>query len=124
MCFEPTARPPRPPRTGSLAGSERLTLHTSDGNEYASTFAATTGEERPGVVVLPDVRGLHPYYEALAEALADAGVHALAIDFYGRTAGAEHRDGDFDWKPHREAATDAGVRADVTAAVEELRRRG
>jgi carboxymethylenebutenolidase len=124
MCFEPTARPPQPPRTGSLAGCERLTLHTGDGNEYAATFAETNGEGRPGVVLLPDVRGLHPYYEALAEAFAEAGVHALAIDFYGRTAGPHHRDGEFDYKPHRAQATDAAVGVDVDAAIEELRRRG
>ena len=87
-------------------------------------LATSTVADAPGVVVLPDVRGLHPYYEALAEALAEAGVHALAIDLYGRTAGAAHRDETFELEEHRAAATDAGVRADVRAAREELRRRG
>jgi carboxymethylenebutenolidase len=122
MCFETTARPPAPPRTGFLGGSERLTL-TSDA-AFAATFARTTAESAPGVVVLPDIRGLHPYYEALAEAFADAGVHALAIDLYGRTAGAAHRGDEFEWQPHRAAATDEGVAADVGAAVSELRTRG
>jgi carboxymethylenebutenolidase len=124
VCFEATARPPRPPRTGLLAGRERLTLAAADANAFAATFARTSARDAPGTVVLPDVRGLHPYYDALAEAFADAGVHALAIDLYGRTAGARHRDGDFDHVPHRAAATDAGVAADVDAAVAELRRRG
>ena len=124
MCFEPDARPPEAPRTGLSAGTERLTLKAADGNAFAATFAPTTDEPAPGVVVLPDVRGLHPYYEALADALAGAGVHALAIDFYGRTAGAEHRDGDFDFAEHRAAATDAGLAADVDAAIAELRERG
>src|SRR5215210_7367860 len=107
MCFETTARPPQPPRTGELDRSERLTLRSDA--DFAATFARTTADNAPGVVILPDIRGLHPYYEALAEAFAGAGVHALAIDLYGRTAGAEHRGDDFEWKPHREAATDAGV---------------
>ncbi len=124
MCFEPDARPPAAPRTGLSAGTERLTLTAADGNAFAATFARTTEEPAPGVVVLPDVRGLHPYYEALADALAGAGVHALALDFYGRTAGAEHRDGDFDFAEHRAAATDAGLAADVDAAIAELRERG
>jgi carboxymethylenebutenolidase len=124
MCFEPTARPPQPPRSGALAGTERLTLRAADGNELAATFATTSERDAPGVVVLPDIRGLHPYYEALAEAFAGAGVHALALDLYGRTAGAEHRDAEFEWKPHRAAATDAGVLTDVRAGLEELRRRG
>jgi carboxymethylenebutenolidase len=124
VCFEPTARPPQPPRTGFLAGSDRLTLTAADGNALAATLATSTAEGAPGVVVLPDVRGLHPYYEALAEAFAEAGVHALAIDFYGRTAGASHRDENFDYEPHRAAASDAGVGEDVGAAVAELNRRG
>ncbi|HEY6055636.1 MAG TPA: dienelactone hydrolase family protein [Gaiellaceae bacterium] len=124
MCFEPTARPPEPPRTGLAAGTERLTLVASDGNEAAATFAATSADSAPGVVILPDVRGLHPYYEALAEAFAGAGVHALAVDFYGRTAGPGHRDGEFDYAPHRAAVTDEQVRADARAARAELERRG
>ena len=124
MCFEATARPPAPPRDGRRAGSERLTLTASDGNRAAATLATTSAAPAPGVVLLPDVRGLHPYYEALADAFAEAGVHALALDPYGRTAGAEHRDGDFDHAPHRAAARDATVALDVEAAIGELRARG
>jgi carboxymethylenebutenolidase len=124
VCFEPTALPPEPPRRGAKGAHERLTLHAADGNELAATSVATTAADAPGVAILPDIRGLHPYYEHLAAAFADAGVHALAIDLYGRTAGPAHRGDDFDWKPHREQATDAGVRADVDAAAEELRGRG
>jgi carboxymethylenebutenolidase len=122
MCFEATDRPPKPPRTGSLGESERLTLRSDV--DVAATFARTTSEDAPGVVILPDIRGLHPYYEALAEAFADAGVHALAIDLYARTAGAEHRGDDFEWQPHRAATRDETVALDVRAAIDELRRRG
>ena len=45
----------------------------------------------PAIVILPDVRGLHPYYEELALRFAEHGVDALAIDCFGRTAGAEPR---------------------------------
>jgi carboxymethylenebutenolidase len=124
MCFEPSARPPAPPRTGLAGATERLTLSAADGNSIAATLAPTTSERAPGVVILPDIRGLHPYYEALAEAFAGAGVHALAIDLYGRTAGAEHRGDEFEWQPHREAARDATMALDVRAALEELERRG
>jgi carboxymethylenebutenolidase len=124
MCFAPTARPPEPPRSGLRGQTERLTLTAADSTELAATLATSTAPTAPGLVVLPDVHGLHPYYEALAEAFADAGVHALAVDLYGRTAGATHRGEGFDFAPHRAAATDAGIRADVRAAREELRRRG
>jgi carboxymethylenebutenolidase len=122
MCFEATDRPPQPPRTGHLADSERLTLRSDV--DFAATFARTTAEDAPGVVILPDIRGLHPYYEALAEAFADAGVHALAIDLYARTAGAEHRGDDFEWQPHRAATRDATIAQDVRAAIDELKGRG
>lgn len=122
MCVGTTARPPAPPRTGFLGGHERLILRSD--TELAAAFARTTRAHAPGVVILPDVRGLNLYYEALAKAFADAGVHALAIDLYGRTAGADHRGEDFDWQPHRAAASDAGVRGDVRAAIDELRSRG
>lgn len=122
MCFETTARPPQPPRTGSLAGSERLTLRSDV--DFAATFARTSAPNAPGVVILPDIRGLHPYYEALAEAFAEAGVHALAIDLYARTAGAGHRGDEFEWQPHRAATRDETVALDVRAAIDELGRRG
>ena len=46
------------------------------------------------MVVLPDVRGLHPYYVELAERFAEAGIPAVAIDYFGRTAGVEPTRGD------------------------------
>lgn len=124
MCSEPSARPPAPPRAGYGAGTGRLTLTAGDGNSFAATLAATTRERAPGLVVLPDLRGLHPYYEALAAAFSEAGVHSLAIDLYGRTAGAEHRGAGFEWQPHREAARDGTIALDVRAALQELERRG
>jgi carboxymethylenebutenolidase len=73
------------------------------------------------MTILPDVRGLRRYYERLAEHVADAGIHAVAIDPYGRTAGAEHRQDGFDYAPHRESARDEEIRADTRAAVAVLR---
>jgi carboxymethylenebutenolidase len=124
MCFDTDALPPDPARTGMGAGSERTILVAGDGNNFAATIALTQDPASAGVVVIPDVRGLYRYYERLAEHLADAGVHAVAIDPYGRTAGAEHRDDHFDYAPHRAAARDEGIRADVRAAAETLREGG
>jgi carboxymethylenebutenolidase len=121
VCFDIDALPPDPARTGMLAGSERTILVAADGNRSAATVAHTREPAPAGVVIIPDVRGLHRYYERLAEHLADAGVHAVAIDPYGRTAGTEHRGDDFDYAPHRAAASDGGIRTDVRAAAEMLR---
>ncbi len=38
----------------------------------------------PGVVVIPDVRGLYDHYESVARRLADAGFAALAVNLYAR----------------------------------------
>jgi carboxymethylenebutenolidase len=124
MCFDTDALPPDPARTGMLEASERTTLTADDGNRFAATIARTREPASAGMAILPDVRGLHRYYERLAEHLADAGVHAVAIDPYGRTAGAEHRADGFDHTEHRAATRDEGFRADVRAAAEALRGMG
>jgi carboxymethylenebutenolidase len=79
-----------------------------------------------GAVVLPDIRGLHPYYVALAERFAEAGIPALALDYFGRTAelpSTGTREQDFDWQTHIPQTTPEGIDADLTAAIAELRRR-
>jgi carboxymethylenebutenolidase len=124
MCFDTDALPPDPARTGMLAGSERSTLDAADGNRFAVTIARTEQDPAPGIVIIPDVRGLHPYYERLAAHVADAGIHAIALDPYGRTAGAQHRADGFAYQEHRAAVRDVGVRADVRAAGDTLRGMG
>jgi len=121
MCFDTDALPPDPARTGMGSGSEPTVLVADDGNRFAAKVARTQEPASAGVVIIPDVRGLHRYYERLAEHLADAGIHAVAIDPYGRTAGAEHREDGFDYAPHRAAVRDDGIRADVRAAADLLR---
>ena len=55
---------------------------------HAARAAKPTGA---GMVVIPDVRGLHPYYKELADRFAEVGVDAVAIDFFARTAPREDR---------------------------------
>jgi carboxymethylenebutenolidase len=76
---------------------------------------------RAGIVILPDVRGLHPYYEDLAVRFAEAGFATIAMDYFGRTAGTGLRDGSFDYKPHIEKTTPEGIARDVRAAADRLR---
>lgn len=131
MCHEPDSNPPLPGRSGFLMSSERLTLPTADGGLAPARLARSLPpgpversagvEVRPGIVILPDRRGLHPFYERLAEAFADAGVDAVTVDFYHRTAGTAFRGGDFDAMPHRESLEDAHVHADAAAGAAALR---
>ncbi len=120
MCHEPDARPPAPPVSGEVAGAEPLTLTAEDGTEFTAFEAAPAGDARAAIVVLPDVRGLHPYYRALAERLAEAGYHALAIDYFGRTAGTEARGDAFDHQQHIASVTPEHVALDAAAAIDHL----
>ena len=67
------------------------------------------------------MRGLYHFYEELALRFAERGHAALAIDYFGRTAGSSTRDADFEYGPHVDQTTDDGVQADTRAAVEHLR---
>jgi carboxymethylenebutenolidase len=124
VCFEPDSFPPIPVIRGAAVSHEDLVLEAADGNRFAA-FAATP--EKPsavGVVILPDVRGLYRFYEELALRFAERGMSAIAFDYFGRTAGAEKRGDDFEYRPHVEQATPQGVQADVAACVTQLRRQG
>jgi carboxymethylenebutenolidase len=82
MCHETDARAPLPPISGAsdIAGSAEIVLRSADGKEFAAFEALTSRDHAPGVVILPDVRGLHPFYRDLAMRSAAAGMHAVAID--------------------------------------------
>jgi carboxymethylenebutenolidase len=128
MCFPPGARPPdipadlRPISGG--AGGEDVVLTSADGATFRA-FVAKAGRGDAGVVIAPDVRGLHRFYEELAERFASAGVHALALDYFGRTAGTGRRADDFAYQEHATAARSRPdlVQADVAASLAELESR-
>src|SRR5437762_10768023 len=124
MCFELDSLPPIPVLRGAAVSHEDLVLEAPDGNKLAA-FAATPDEPGDvGVVILPDVRGLYRFYEELALRFAERGIAAVAMDYFGRTAGVSKRGADFEYMPHVDQTTSAGVQADVAAAVAHLRGRG
>ena len=128
MCFEFDARPPELP--GDLvipamaggAAAEIATLESSDGTRFAAALSLVDGPA-PAIVVLPDVRGLYPFYIELAERFSAAGKHAIALDYFGRTAGAVVRDEDFDFMAHLPATSPDQVQLDIAAARSALRER-
>src|SRR5439155_4021668 len=75
----------------------------------------------PAIVILPDVRGLHAFYQDLAVRFAEAGVHATAFDYFGRTAGVGVRDDEFEYMPHAERTRPDTIAADAAAAVAHAR---
>src|SRR4051794_39083521 len=78
---------------------------------------------RTGVVIYPDVRGLYRFYEELALRFAERDIAAVAFDYFGRTAGTEKRNDEFEYMPHVGQTTDNGVQADARACVAHLRSR-
>ena len=116
MCHDDDSRPPSPPTVGEVAAQGLLTLTGADGNTFAAYQATPAEPNGRNVVILPDVRGLHPYYEALAVRFAEAGFHAVAFDYFGRTQGAVQRPDGFDWQSEIGTLTPEGVASDVAAS--------
>jgi carboxymethylenebutenolidase len=121
MCHSADARPPLPPIRGGSTGSQDLTLTAADGNRFMAHGARAAQPTGAGMVILPDVRGLHTFYKELAQRFAEAGIDAVAIDYFGRTAGLGSRDESFVHMPHVEKTTREGVAADVGAAAAYMR---
>ena len=127
MCFEADAAPPLygPPITATT--SERLLLTSSDGAPCAAFQSLPAEPAGPGVLVLPDNRGLFGFYELLTERLAEQGLPALAIDYFGRSAGPDYqrRPAGFGELPghftHLRALTRDGLYADFDAGIARLR---
>jgi carboxymethylenebutenolidase len=129
MCFAYDARPPDLPPDLALAplaggaGAELLELTSADGTRFSAALAEAPEGSDPGVVILPDVRGLYRFYVELAERFAQAGHHAIAIDYFGRTAGTGERGEDFEYMPHVQQTRVESVQLDIAAALEALRER-
>ncbi len=124
MCFDTDSLPPIPVISGAAVEHRDLTLEAADGNRFAAFAALPDGPAHAGIVVLPDVRGLYRFYEELALRFAERGHAAIAFDYFGRTLGPGKRGDDFEYMPHVDQTTDAGVQADARAAVERLREAG
>ena len=124
MCFGFTSRPPLPPIRGSALDASDITLTSRDGTPVAAYLARSEQPSGAGVGILPDVRGLTPYYEELALRFAEAGADALAVDLYARSAGPSRRADGWEYEPHVSRLDIEGLTADVAAAAGVLRERG
>ena len=129
MCFDHDSTPPDLPadlvvrRLSGGAAAEQLDLTSADGTPFSVALAPSAEPKGPAVVILPDIRGLYRFYAQLAERFAEAGHHAVAIDYFGRTAGTGERENEWDYFPHVQQKTPEQIQADVTAAIELLRER-
>ena len=121
MCVDHDSRPPIAPIAGGALDAQEIVLEAADGTRFAAHVARAAEPTGAGIVILPDVRGLHAYYRELTLRFAEHGVDAIAIDYFGRTAGIGDRGPSFDWQPHVPQTTFEALRADTTAAAAYLR---
>src|SRR2546421_12187210 len=121
MCYDDNARPPLPPSEAGAAHGEDIVLEAADGNRFAA-YAAQPGKPTGAqILIFPDVRGLHQFYKELALRFAEIGITAVAIAYFGRTAGIGSRDGSFEYMPHVQQIRLETFFADVAAALFYLR---
>jgi carboxymethylenebutenolidase len=121
MCYDDNARPPLPPGAGGATIAEDVVLTAADGNRFAAYRARPDGPARAQTLILPDVRGLHQFYKDLAVRFAEQGITALAMDYFGRTAGLGARDDSFEFMPHVQRLRFDTFLADAQAALATLR---
>jgi len=121
MCYTDDARPPLPPVSGAAADEGDLNLTSPDGTKLMAHFARASRPTGAGMVVMPDVRGLHQFFKELAVRFAEAGIDSVAIDYFARTAETEDRSDTFEYMPHVQQTTMENISADVGAAMSYLR---
>ena len=96
MCFDLDSRPPIHPIAGAAVDGQRIELHAADGTRFLAFDAQPETPTGAGVVIFPDVRGLHHFFEELALRFAERGINAIAVDYFGRTAETDDRGEGFD----------------------------
>jgi carboxymethylenebutenolidase len=124
MCFPDGSLAPRAPGAGTAGPDRALTLTASDGTVLMAHECRSATPSPVGVVVMPDVRGLHAYYRELTVRIAEIGCEAVAIDYFGRTADSDDRAEGFDFMSHVQQGTPEGTALDVQAGVAHLRALG
>jgi carboxymethylenebutenolidase len=121
MCVDNDSRPPITPIAGGSAGGHDLRLTSTDGTRFMAYAARASEPTGAGMIVIPDVRGLHPYYKELTDRFAEIGVDAVAIDFFARTAPSDDRSDSFDFMSQVPLTKPDTLQADIGAAAAHLR---
>ena len=103
MCYTNAARSPLPPIMGGSTDDADLVLTAADGNRFRAYAARAATPSGAGVVVIPDPRGVHPFYKDLVRRFAQAGVPHQKVLYEG----APHSFFDRTFDEHKAAAADA-----------------
>ena len=121
MCFPIDARPPLPPIMGGSSDETELDLETVDGQSVKAFAVRAAQPTGAGIVIIPDPRGLAPFYQELTRRFAESGIDAIAIDYLTRYGVPNPRPQDFDLMAAIRQSTPEGMTADVAAGIEYLR---
>jgi carboxymethylenebutenolidase len=121
MCVDNDSRPPITPIAGGAPGGTDIKLTSADGTRFMAYGARAGKPTGAGMIVIPDVRGLHVYYKELADRFAEVGVDAVAIDFFARTAPSDDRSDKFDFMSQVSLTKPETLQADIAAAAAYLR---
>jgi carboxymethylenebutenolidase len=106
---------------GGSTDETDLMLTAADGNRFRAYAARAATPSGAGVVVIPDPRGVHPFYKDLVRRFAQAGVDSVVIDYLDRTAGMAERPDGFDLRAAIGKTTPDAIAADVAAGIAYLR---
>jgi carboxymethylenebutenolidase len=98
-----------------------LVLAAADGNRFRAYAARAAAPSGAGVVVIPDPRGVHPFYKELVRRFAQAGMDAVVVDYLDRTAGMAQRPDSFDLRAAIGQTKPDEIAADVAAGIAYLR---
>src|SRR5438128_11243047 len=98
MCYSNEARPPLPPIMGGSTDEGDLVLTSADGTRFKAYGARAAAPTGAGVVVIPDPRGVHPFYKDLVRRRAQAGVDAGPIHHLRPSGRMPHRPGHVDYR--------------------------
>jgi carboxymethylenebutenolidase len=120
MCHTPDSRAPAPPQLSAVAGHGPIEIVSADGARVAAYRAVPATPNGRSVVLLPDVRGLHPFYQDLTRRFAEAGFSAVAIDYFARHDSDDPTGDCFDTLKHLALIDDDEVAMDVAAAIAQL----
>jgi len=121
MCYTNEARSPLPPIMGGSTDEGDLVLTAADGNRFRAYAARAATPSGAGVVIIPDPRGVHPFYKDLVRRFAQAGVDAVVIDYLDRTAGVSERPDTFDLRAAIGQTKPEAIAADVAAGISYVR---
>lgn len=121
MCFPLDARPPLPPITGGSSDESELVLDAPDGQSVKAFAVRAAKPSGAGVVIIPDPRGLAPFYQELTRRFAQTGIDTVAIDYLTRYGTPSPRPENWDFMAAIRQATPQGVDADVAAGIAYLR---